>query len=88
MTGVPWSIADDELLRKLARSGASLAEIAIQMKRGKSSIRSRAFKMKVTIARERNGMTPLKISAGSQPSDRLRFARAFASAGARLKAKK
>jgi len=60
MSGVPWSIADDELLRKLARSGASLTEIAIQMKRGRSSVRSRASKMEVVVARERNGMTPLK----------------------------
>jgi hypothetical protein len=47
MSDEPWSIADDELLRKLARAGTSMAEIAIQMNRNKSSIRSRTSTIKV-----------------------------------------
>jgi hypothetical protein len=49
----PWSPADD---RKLALSGASLSEIAAQMDRGKSSVRTRAVKMNIAIARDRNPM--------------------------------
>lgn len=51
-----WSDEDDERLRKLAISGLSLAEIAAQMERSKSSVRARALKMNVAIARDRNPM--------------------------------
>jgi hypothetical protein len=37
-----WSPADDERLRKLALSGVSLTEIAAQMARAKSSVRTRS----------------------------------------------
>jgi hypothetical protein len=64
MTFVPWSPAEDERLRKLALSGLSLAEIARQMERSKSSVRSRALKIKVA-ARDRNPMQKtLRPSAG------------------------
>jgi hypothetical protein len=53
---IPWSNEDDQLLRGLAVSGFSLAEIAHQMVRGKSSVRSRALKIEVAIARDRNPM--------------------------------
>jgi hypothetical protein len=39
----PWSDDDDQQLRSLALSGFSLAEIAHQMVRSKSSVRSRSF---------------------------------------------
>jgi DNA-directed RNA polymerase specialized sigma24 family protein len=43
----------------------SLAEIAKQMERSKSSVRSRALKVKVAIARDRNPMQKtLRPSAG------------------------
>jgi DNA-directed RNA polymerase specialized sigma24 family protein len=65
MTFVPWSPAEDERLRKLALSGLSLTEIARQMERSKSSVRSRALKIKVAIARDRNPMQKtLRPSAG------------------------
>jgi hypothetical protein len=56
MTFVQWSPAEDERLRKLALSGLSLAEIAGQMERSKSSVRARALKMNIAIAYDRNPM--------------------------------
>jgi hypothetical protein len=56
MTFIPWSPDEDERLRKLALSGASMAEIAQQMQRTKSSVRTRALKLKIAIAREENPM--------------------------------
>jgi DNA-directed RNA polymerase specialized sigma24 family protein len=60
MTFIPWSPDEDERLRKLALSGASMAEIAQQMQRTKSSIRTRASKLKIAIAREENPMQKVK----------------------------
>jgi hypothetical protein len=55
MIGAPlWSIEEDERLRGLARSGFSLAEIAHQMQRSKSSVRARATKLMIALARDRN----------------------------------
>jgi hypothetical protein len=53
---IPWSGEDDLQLRCLAASGFSLAQIARQMVRSKSSVRSRALKLKIAIARDRNPM--------------------------------
>jgi hypothetical protein len=65
MTFVPWSPEEDDRLRKLALSGLSLAEIEAQMERGKSSVRTRALKMNIAIARDRNSMhQPQKPSSG------------------------
>jgi hypothetical protein len=62
---IPWSDEDDQQLRSLAKSGLSLAEIAHQMRRSKSSVRSRALKITVVIARDRNPMQlPLRPSIG------------------------
>jgi hypothetical protein len=62
----PWSDEDDQQLRSLAISGFSLAEIARQMVRNKSSVRSRALKIEIVIARERNLMQgPRKAAAAS-----------------------
>ena len=52
----PWSQKQDEQLRVLASSGMSMAAIAKQMKRTKSAIRTRAAKLKIAIARDRNPM--------------------------------
>jgi hypothetical protein len=63
---IPWSDEDDQQLRSLALSGFSLAEIAHQMMRGKSSVRSRALKIEIAIARDRNPMRkPQRPSAGA-----------------------
>jgi hypothetical protein len=65
MKSVPWSSEEDNRLRKLAISGLSLVDIAAQMGRNKSSVRARALKMKVAIARDRNPMqNPHRISVG------------------------
>jgi hypothetical protein len=66
MTFVPWSPAEDEQLRRLALSGLSLAQIASQMERSKSSVRNRALNLNIAIARDRNPMqTPQQPSAGA-----------------------
>ena len=63
---IPWSDEDDQQLRGLALLGFSLAEIAHQMARGKSSVRSRALKIEIAIARDRNPMRkPQRPSAGA-----------------------
>jgi hypothetical protein len=65
MTAPPWTAEEDEHLRNLALSGFSLAEIAHRMQRGKSSVRNRALKMKIQIARDRNPMqAPQKLPGG------------------------
>ncbi len=63
MTFIPWSPDEDEQLRKLALSGASMAEIAQQMQRTKSSVRTRASKLKIAIARQENPMQKGKRAA-------------------------
>jgi hypothetical protein len=69
MTFVRWSPAEDEQLRRLALSGLSLAEIAAQMERSKSSVRYRALNLKIAIARDRNPMQkPQQPSAGASRS--------------------
>jgi hypothetical protein len=66
---IPWSDEDDQQLRSLALSGFSLAEIARQMARSKSSVRSRALKIEIAIARDRNPMQrPRKATAGLSSS--------------------
>jgi len=57
-----WSAADDVLLRSLALQGLSESQIAAQTNRNKSSVRSRASKIKVAIARYWNGIQ--KLSKG------------------------
>ena len=54
MSASLWSAEADERLRGLARSGFSLAEIAHQMQRSKSSVRARAIKLTIALARDRN----------------------------------
>jgi hypothetical protein len=60
---IQWSDEEDRRLRSLAKSGLSLTEIAQQMQRGVSSVRSRARKNAIAIARDRNPMqAPIKTS--------------------------
>jgi hypothetical protein len=56
MGGAFWSQEDDERLRQLAISGLSLAALAAEMERSKSSVRFRALKLEIAIARDRNAM--------------------------------
>jgi hypothetical protein len=63
-----WLPADDERLRKLAVTGASLTQIAAQMERSKSSVRTRALNMGIAIARDRNPMqNPQPSAPGRDP---------------------
>jgi hypothetical protein len=55
MKSASWSPEDDERLRNPARSGLSLVEIAYEIQRSKSSVYTRAVKLKIAIAR-RNPM--------------------------------
>jgi len=57
-----WTLDDDEQLRMLARNGLSLAEPALEMERAASSVRTRAQKLNVGIARDRNGMQKAKAT--------------------------
>jgi hypothetical protein len=56
MSNGQWSTEEDKQLRDLARAGLSLAEIAQRMKRNKSSVRYRALRSDIAIARDRNAM--------------------------------
>jgi hypothetical protein len=60
---IPWSDEDDRQLRSLAFSGFSLVQIAHQMVRSTSSVRSRALKIEIAIARDRNPMQGRKAAA-------------------------
>src|SRR6266436_1848286 len=42
----PWAPEEDERLRALALSGASVAEMAKQMKRSEEAVRSRAYRLR------------------------------------------
>jgi len=48
-----WTPEEDELLRKLALSEASMATIADRIKRSKSAIRDRAIKLNIAVIRVR-----------------------------------
>ena len=50
-----WLPEDDDALRSLASLGLSEGEIAAKVGRNKSSVRSRAAKIQVAIARDWNG---------------------------------
>jgi hypothetical protein len=56
ISGASWSQEEDERLRQLAISGLSSAAVAAKMKRSKSSVRFRALKLEIAIARDRNAM--------------------------------
>jgi hypothetical protein len=60
MSAAQWTTEDDERLRSLAQSGIALSEISHRMKRGKSSVRNRALRLAIPIARDRNSMQPLQ----------------------------
>jgi len=53
MKSIPWSPDEDERLRTLALSGASVAEMAKQMKRSEEAVRSRAYRLKIVVAKSR-----------------------------------
>ena len=51
-----WTTDELEGLRELAQAGMSLTELAREMARSMSSIRTRAEKLNITIARDMNRM--------------------------------
>ena len=51
-----WTPDELERLRELAQAGMSLTELAREMGRSMSSIRTRAEKLNITIARDMNRM--------------------------------
>jgi hypothetical protein len=55
-----WTPEEDDRLRKLALSGASVEAIARQMKRSKSAVRNRAYLLKIVVAKSRNQGLGLK----------------------------
>jgi len=58
---VEWSKEDEERLRSLAMSGLSAAQIAAQIHRSKGSVRVRAAKLNIAIAREAHPMRKRKL---------------------------
>ena len=59
----PWSAADDDALRSLAALGLSEGEIAAKIGRNKSSVRSRAAKINVAIAKDFNRTQKLSLTS-------------------------
>jgi hypothetical protein len=49
----PWEPEEDQRLKALASSGASVAEMAKQMKRSEEAVRSRAYRLKILVAKSR-----------------------------------
>ena len=60
MKSIPWSPDEDERLRTLALSGASVAEMAKRMKRSEEAVRSRAYRLKIVVAKSSNKRLRLK----------------------------
>ena len=56
----PWTPEEDQRLRALASSGASVAEMAKQMKHSEHSVRSHAYRLKIVVAKSRNKGLRLK----------------------------
>jgi hypothetical protein len=61
----PWTADDDAQLRKLALSGLSLTELSHKISRTASTVRARAIKLEIAIARDRNGAKKRKPSGPS-----------------------
>jgi hypothetical protein len=49
----PWAPDEDQRLQALALSGASVMEMAKQMKRREEAVRSRADRLKILLAKSR-----------------------------------
>jgi hypothetical protein len=58
----PWTPADDEILRRMARSGESVAAMAKQLNRSEEAIRRRADRLNVLIARPKGARPKVKPS--------------------------
>ena len=49
----PWTPEEDELLRKLARSGESVMNITERLNRSDHSVRTRAVRLNIVLAKSR-----------------------------------
>ena len=67
MSRSSWTSDEDLQLRKLAQAGSSLTQIAREVHRNQSSVRARAIKLDIAIARDMNGMQKLKLQ--ERPSE-------------------
>jgi hypothetical protein len=56
----PWTPEEDERLRKLALTGTSVAPMAKQMHRSMASVRNRAARLKIVVAKSSNQEVGLK----------------------------
>jgi hypothetical protein len=63
-----WPREDEETLRSLAKSGLSASQIAERMQRPKGSVRARAAKLDIAIAREGNLMKMHKLAIARRQS--------------------
>jgi len=68
---VQWSNEEDEQLKKLARSGFGMVEITESMRRTKSSVRARALKLNIAIARQENPMRRGRLAASNRTQRNL-----------------
>jgi hypothetical protein len=50
---VHWTAEEDDILREMARLGESVARIAEKLNRATGSVRNRALKLQIPIARSR-----------------------------------
>jgi hypothetical protein len=49
----PWSIGEDDMLRKLARAGESAVSISKKLNREPTPVRKRAQKLNIVLAKSR-----------------------------------
>jgi hypothetical protein len=68
-----WTLSEDDELRILALSGATMSEISKRMNRTSSAIRHRALRLKIVIVKSTNrGRQPGAASWKPGDDDRLR----------------
>ena len=53
IAGPPWTLEEDELLRSLALSGASVAAMAKRLQRSQAAVRNRANRLNIVVAKSR-----------------------------------
>jgi len=45
----PWTISQDDLLRKMATSGERIGAIALWLQKTEDAVRSRAFRLRISL---------------------------------------
>jgi hypothetical protein len=46
----PWTITEDDLLRKMTTSGEHLAAMALRLQKTEDAVRSRAFRLGISLS--------------------------------------